>query len=60
MSLSTQRLVLAVLILIGIFGMLAASLFFSLTAQTVQIEDVLLGGFVAAFAAVVGYFFKKG
>ena len=59
MSITTQRLILAGLIVACIFGLLAASLFLPLSGVSVQIEDVLLGALIGGFTAVVGYFFKR-
>ena len=59
MSIQTQRLILAVIIIAGIIGLVAASLFLPLSGIAVQIEDVLLGGCVVAFTQVVGFYFRR-
>ena len=56
---TTARTILAAGIVLGIFGLLAASLFFPLSGVSVQIEDVLLGGFIGAFTVIIGYYFKR-
>ena len=56
---TTARTILAGAIVLGIFGLLAASLFFPLSGVSVQIEDVLLGGFIGAFTTIIAYYFRR-
>ena len=56
---TTARIILASGILVGIFGLLAASLFFPLQGVAVQIEDVLLGAFCGAFTVIISFYFRR-
>ena len=58
-GMTTARIILAGGILLGIFGLLAASLFFPLQGVAVQIEDVLLGAFCGAFTVIISFYFRR-
>lgn len=57
---SIARIVIATLVIGGLFGLIAATLFVPIVATEIQIVDMLVGAMVAAFAVVVGYFFRGG
>ena len=57
MNMSRARVALASLIVLGFFTMLGIVLFVPIEPSEIQVEDMLFGALVTAFAGVVAYFF---
>ena len=59
MSLSTQRLILAALVVGGIFGLLVTTFYFPLNEASIELTDMIIGALIYGFKDILGYFFRK-
>ena len=57
---STAQLVIAGLILAGVFGLVAALLFLPVPSREIQIVDVLIGALGTGVAVIIKHFFPGG
>ena len=53
------RLIIAGMVMIGLFGLVSVTLFYPLDDVTVEVDDVGIGAMLTAFVMVVTYFFRK-